>query len=37
MTALIHDKYTVMLTDILTEREQYTQSLNQFLEELGYE
>jgi type I restriction enzyme M protein len=33
----LHDKYTVTLNDILAEREKYTQSLNQFLEELGYE
>jgi type I restriction enzyme M protein len=33
----LHDKYTVTLTDILTERETYTKELNQFLEELGYE
>lgn len=33
----LHDKYTVTLTDILAEREKHTQSLNQFLEELGYE
>jgi type I restriction enzyme M protein len=32
----LHDKYTVTLTDILTERETYTQELNKFLEELGY-
>lgn len=33
----LHDKYTVTLTDILTERDTYTNELNQFLEELGYE
>lgn len=33
----LHDKYTVTLTDILTERETFTSELNQFLEELGYE
>lgn len=33
----LHDKYTVTLADILAEREKHTQSLNQFLEELGYE
>jgi type I restriction enzyme M protein len=33
----LHDKYTVTLTDILTERETYTKELNKFLEELGYE
>ncbi len=33
----LHDKYTVTLTDILTERETYTNELNKFLEELGYE
>ena len=31
------DKYAVPLTDILTERENFTKDLNQFLEELGYE
>jgi len=30
-------KYTVTLTDILTERDTHTKMLNQFLEELGYE
>lgn len=33
----LHDKYSVTLTDILTERETFTKELNQFLEELGYE
>jgi type I restriction enzyme M protein len=33
----LHDKYIVTLTDILAEREKQTLSLNQFLEELGYE
>ena len=33
----LHDKYTVTLTDILTERDTHTKMLNQFLEELGYE
>jgi hypothetical protein len=33
----LHDKYTVTLTDILTERDTYTNELNQFLEDLGYE
>ncbi|BBE16293.1 type I restriction-modification system, DNA-methyltransferase subunit M [Aquipluma nitroreducens] len=33
----LHDKYTVTLTDILTERETFTSELNKFLEELGYE
>lgn len=33
----LHDKYTVTLTDILTEREIFTSELNKFLEELGYE
>lgn len=33
----LYDKYTVTLTDILTERESCTQELNKFLEELGYE
>jgi len=33
----LHDKYTVTLTDILTECDTYTNELNQFLEELGYE
>jgi|SRR5665647_234732 len=33
----LHDKYTVTLTDILTERDTYTKELNKFLEELGYE
>jgi type I restriction enzyme M protein len=33
----LHDKYTVTLTDILTERDTYTQELNRYLEELGYE
>ena len=32
----LHDKYTVTLTNILTERDTYTQELNRFLEELGY-
>lgn len=32
-----HDKYTVTLTDILTERETFTSELNKFLEELCYE
>ncbi|MDP2337336.1 MAG: N-6 DNA methylase, partial [Bacteroidota bacterium] len=32
----LHDKYTVTLTDILTERETFTSELNKFLEELGY-
>jgi len=30
-------KYTVTLTDILTELDTYTKELNKFLEELGYE
>jgi type I restriction enzyme M protein len=33
----LHDKYTVTLTDILTERDIYTTELNKFFEELGYE
>ncbi len=33
----LHDKYTITLTDILTERDTYTQELNRFLKELGYE
>lgn len=33
----LHSKYTVTLTDILTEREIFTNELNKFLEELGYE
>jgi type I restriction enzyme M protein len=33
----LHDKYTVTLIDILTDRETYTKELNKFLEELGYE
>jgi type I restriction enzyme M protein len=33
----LHDKYTVTLTNVLTERDTYTQELNRFLEELGYE
>jgi len=33
----LHDKYTVTLTDILTERDAYTLELNNYLEELGYE
>jgi type I restriction enzyme M protein len=33
----LHDKYTVTLTKILTERETNTKELNKFLEELGYE
>ena len=33
----LHDKYTVTLTDILTERDTYTLELNKYLEELGYE
>jgi type I restriction enzyme M protein len=33
----LHDKYTVTLTDIITERDTCTNELNQFLEELGYE
>ena len=33
----LHNKYTVTLSDILTERETYTNELNQYLEELGYE
>ena len=33
----LHDKYTVTLTDILTERNTCTRELNRFLEELGYE
>ena len=33
----LHEKYTVTLTYILTEREIYSKALNQFLEELGYE
>ncbi len=33
----LHDKYTVTLTDILTERDSFTQELNRFMEELGYE
>lgn len=32
-----HVKYTVTLTDILTEREAYTLELNKYLEELGDE
>ncbi len=34
---VLHDKYIVTLADILAEREKHTQSLNQFLEQLGYE
>jgi hypothetical protein len=37
MITKLHDKYTVTLTDILTVRDTYTNELNQFLEELGYE
>ena len=33
----LHDKYTVTLTDILTERDTYTNELNHYLEELGYD
>ena len=33
----LHDKYTVTLTHILTERDAYTLELNNYLEELGYE
>lgn len=33
----MHDKYTVTLTDILTERDTFTSELNKFLEGLGYE
>jgi type I restriction enzyme M protein len=33
----LHDKYTITLTDILNERDTYTQELNRYLEELGYE
>jgi len=33
----LHDKYTITLTNILTERDAYTNELNKFLEELGYE
>jgi len=33
----LHDKYTITLTNILTEREAFTSELNKFLEELGYE
>ena len=33
----LHDKYTVTLKSLISEREQETQLLNQYLNELGYE
>ena len=33
----LYNKYTVTLKDLITEREQETQLLNQYLNELGYE
>lgn len=33
----LHNKYTVTLKNLITEREQETQLLNQYLNELGYE